>query len=145
MREQTRRAVEGRVAGAEKAAAEVLEEARALSGGLRQLGKSLEDHADRILRDVQAAHKRMQADLRVGLGRADEPAPSSGGLMTSRRGAAAEPSAPRGWQTPTPHSDRGARGAVLGEARAPLGLRWGATRPRRGRTRCRRPRGRRTR
>ena len=66
MREQTQRAVEGRVAAAEKAAAEVLAEARALSGGLTQLGRSLEAQADRILRDVTAAHKQMQADLRVG-------------------------------------------------------------------------------
>ena len=65
IREKARRTVDGRVAAAERAAAEVLEEARALSGGLRQLGKALEDHADRILRDVTAAHKRMQSDLRV--------------------------------------------------------------------------------
>ena len=39
-------------------------------------GRSLEEHADRILRDVQAAHRRMQADLRVQSG--DElPASSS--------------------------------------------------------------------
>jgi len=63
--ERTDRAVKGRVAAAEKAAAEVLEEARALSGGLHQLGRSLESQADRILRDVSAAHKRMQADLRI--------------------------------------------------------------------------------
>ena len=73
IREQTQRAVDGRVAAAEKAAAEVLEEARALSGGLHQLGRSLEEHADRILRDVTAAHKRMQADLRVGPGGGSEP------------------------------------------------------------------------
>lgn len=73
IREQTQRAVDGRVAAAEKAAAEVLEEARALSGGLRQLGRSLEEHADRILRDVTAAHKRMQADMRVGPGSAPPP------------------------------------------------------------------------
>ena len=66
VRDKARRSVEGRVAAAERAAADVLEEARALSGGLHQLGKALEEHADRILRDVQAAHKRMQADLRVG-------------------------------------------------------------------------------
>jgi cell division septum initiation protein DivIVA len=66
IREKARRSVDGRVVAAERAAAEVLEEARALSGGLRQLGKALESHADRILRDVTAAHKRMQADLRVG-------------------------------------------------------------------------------
>jgi len=75
IREQTRRAVEGRVVAAEKAAAEVLEEARALSGGLRQLGRSLEEQADRILRDVAAAHKRMQADLRIGPGDTTGPSP----------------------------------------------------------------------
>lgn len=68
LREQTQRAVEGRVASAEKAAGTVLQEAQALSGGLRQLGRALEDHAEKILLDVQAAHKRMQADLRVESG-----------------------------------------------------------------------------
>ena len=90
MREQTERAVDGRVATAEKAAADVLEEARALSGGLRQLGKSLEDHAERILRDVTAAHKRMRAELRVGGSAAGEPA------SEALAGAApAPPAAPR--------------------------------------------------
>ena len=64
------------MAGAEQAAAEVLEEARALSGGLRQLGRSLEEQADRILRDVQAAHRRMQADLRCS-----GPATSGAGVL----------------------------------------------------------------
>jgi len=90
IREQTQRAVDGRVAAAEKAAAEVLEEARALSGGLRQLGRSLEEHADRILRDVTAAHKQMQADLRVGPG-----AP------------AVEPPAQRRFEPPSPPTDAG--------------------------------------
>jgi hypothetical protein len=54
------------VASAEEAAAQVLEEATVLSSGLRQLGSSLQNQGERILRDVQAAHKRMQADLRVG-------------------------------------------------------------------------------
>lgn len=88
VREQTRHAVEGRVAGAERAAADVLKEAQALSGGLRQLGRALEEQADRILRDVQAAHRRMQADLRVQSG--DElPASSSSGRGT--RVSAPEP------------------------------------------------------
>jgi hypothetical protein len=65
-REQTRRAVEGRVAGAEEAADRVLEEARVLSAGLRRLGKALGEQGERIMRDVQTAHRRMQADLRVG-------------------------------------------------------------------------------
>ena len=91
VREQTRRAVEGRVAGAERAAADVLKEAQALSGGLRQLGRSLEEQADRILRDVQAAHRRMQADLRVQSG--DElPESSSSGRGT--RAAPDEPEPP---------------------------------------------------
>ncbi len=91
VREQTRRAVEGRVAAAERAAADVLQEAQALSGGLRHLGRSLEEQADRILRDVQAAHRRMQADLRVQSG--DElPASSSSGRGT--RADAEAPQAP---------------------------------------------------
>ena len=90
-REQTQRAVEGRVAGAEKAAADVLEEARALSAGLRQLGKSLEDHAERILRDVTVAHKRMRADLQVGGPAAGEPVKevSSGAAASGPRSAPA--------------------------------------------------------
>ena len=113
-REQTQRAVEGRVAAAEQAAADVLEEARALSGGLRQLGKSLEDHAERILRDVTAAHKRMQADLRVGATRADEPT----GAVPARGDRAAE-GAPR--STPARRAyvkgrDDGERGADRDDA-----------------------------
>ena len=79
IRERTARAVQGRGAAAEKAAAEVLAEARALSGGLQQLGRSLQAQAERILRDVATAHKRMQADLRVGAGpdAADPPNPLS--------------------------------------------------------------------
>lgn len=66
VKQQTRRAVEGRVAGAEEAAAQVLEEAEVLSSGLRRLGELLTEQGERILRDVQAAHRSMQAELRVG-------------------------------------------------------------------------------
>jgi len=116
IREKARRSVEGRVVAAERAAAEVLEEARALSGGLRQLGKALEDHAERILRDVTAAHKRMQSDLRVGIPGDDGPirvarnedGAASGGSRSSRSAEASsgrrdsqpatdgEPSQPKG-------------------------------------------------
>lgn len=65
IREQTQRQIDGRVAAADEAATHVLEEAKTLSSGLRQLGTSLQSQGERILRDVQAAHKRMQADLRV--------------------------------------------------------------------------------
>ena len=74
LREKTQRAVKGRVAAAEVAAAEVLDEAKALSAGLNHLARSLSDQAERILRDVQAAHQRMQADLRIGP--QEEPHPS---------------------------------------------------------------------
>ncbi len=68
LREKTRRASEEQTAAAKKASAEVLSEAQALSAGLRRLGESLGSQAERILRDVQAAHRRMQADLRVESG-----------------------------------------------------------------------------
>jgi hypothetical protein len=44
----------------------VLSEAKVLSTGLRRLGESLSEQGERILRDVSAAHKKMQGDLRVG-------------------------------------------------------------------------------
>jgi hypothetical protein len=72
-REQARRAAEARVAAAEEAADQVLSESRVLSTGLRRLGESLSEQGERILRDVSAAHRRMQADLRVGP--AEEPRP----------------------------------------------------------------------
>ena len=116
MREQTRRAVEGRVAAAEKAAAEVLEEAQTLSSGMRRLGESLGSQAERILRDVQAAHRRMQADLRVAPSRdlesrpvrrrASEPTPERdpGGLSESERIIAAAEAAR---EAPAPRRRRG--------------------------------------
>jgi cell division septum initiation protein DivIVA len=86
IREQTRRAIEGRVAEAEQAAAQVLEEAQTLSSGLRRLGESLGDQGERILREVQAAHKQMQADLRVA---PEEP------RRASRLGPSGRPLEPR--------------------------------------------------
>ncbi|HEY1274267.1 MAG TPA: hypothetical protein VGF25_05130 [Thermoleophilaceae bacterium] len=68
-RAETQRAVEGRVERAERAASEVLADAQALSEGLRQLGELLTEQGERILREVHAAHRQMQADLKVGPGR----------------------------------------------------------------------------
>ena len=65
VREDARREAAERVAAAEKAADEALADARAMSSGLRRLGQTLEEHAERILRDVQAGHKRLRGDLRV--------------------------------------------------------------------------------
>lgn len=108
VREDTRRSVEGRVTAAQRAAAQVLLEAETLSGGLHQLGRSLGDQADRILRDVQAAHKRMQADLRVQSGddlplsssaRAPDGAsgasPSGEAVVPRRRASVEDAAAPR--------------------------------------------------
>jgi dsDNA-specific endonuclease/ATPase MutS2 len=91
VREQTRRAVEGRVAAAEERAAEVMSEAEALSSGLRHLGQSLAGQGERILRDVQAAHRRMQADLRVGPSDSDaEGEPLAGRSRTRPRRTGSE-------------------------------------------------------
>ncbi len=57
-----------RVAVAEKAADEALADARAISSGLRRLGEGLEDYAEKILRDVQAGHRRLRGDLRIAGG-----------------------------------------------------------------------------
>jgi hypothetical protein len=89
LREQTQRQIDGRVAAADEAATQVLEEARTLSSGLRQLGSTLQSQGERILRDVQAAHKRMQADLRVSLPDVDRPARRIG--AAERRASSEEP------------------------------------------------------
>lgn len=123
IREKARRAVDGRVAAAERAAADVLEEARALSAGLHQLGKALEDHADRILRDVQAAHKRMQADLRVGsVPDDDDPlrslARETGSDRSAEGGASRSVSVRR--ESREPAEPDGADGAPRGRRRNPF-------------------------
>ena len=68
LRHEAQQAVRDRVAEAERAAHQVLEDARQLSTGLRRLGEALGDQAEQILREVHAAHRRMQADLRVDFG-----------------------------------------------------------------------------
>ncbi|MDQ3936234.1 MAG: hypothetical protein M3340_16565, partial [Actinomycetota bacterium] len=72
--EIARKEADERVARAQQAADEALRQAEAISTGLRRLGESLEGQAERILRDVQAGHRRLMADLRVELP-AREPAP----------------------------------------------------------------------
>src|SRR4051812_28594642 len=88
LREETARQVEARVAAAQEAAAQVLAEAQTLSSGLRQLGSSLQNQGERILRDVQAAHKRMQADLQVSLPEVERAARRTG---AAERRPASEP------------------------------------------------------
>ena len=90
---------ERRVTEAQRAADEALEDARVMSHGLRRLGAALGDQADRILRDVQAAHKRLSADLRIASGTSSraagpgaaraEPAASEGETKLTAREAEA--------------------------------------------------------
>src|SRR4051812_28830054 len=75
-----------RVAVAEKAADEALADARAISSGLRRLGQSLEEYAERILRDVQAGHRRLRGDLRIAGGGA----PATPGERARRAASEAE-------------------------------------------------------
>jgi hypothetical protein len=95
----SRKAAAERVAGAEKAADDALADARAMSAGLRRLGETLSSHAESILRDVQAGHKRLRSDLRVAGGgestrraegrsetpRSETPAPRAAGRGGARR------------------------------------------------------------
>jgi hypothetical protein len=66
------------VTEAQRAADEVLAEARAVSSGLRQLGETLESHAEGLLREVQAAHRSLTADLRLPPPGSDSEQPARG-------------------------------------------------------------------
>lgn len=72
-----------RMAAAEKAADQVLAEAQAIHAGLRELGSGLSGHAERILRDIQAAHRRMTQDLRRG----ERPSPAPASLSEREPGS----------------------------------------------------------
>jgi len=74
--DKARRAQGEQTASARQACADVLAEAEALSAGMRRLGETLGSQAERMLRDVQAAHRQMQADLRVGGASAGADVPS---------------------------------------------------------------------
>jgi hypothetical protein len=66
--EEARKKAEDRVETAEKAADEALADAKAMSEGLRRLASALESHAQGILRDVQAGHRELRAELRLAGG-----------------------------------------------------------------------------
>jgi hypothetical protein len=85
--EQAQAEAAERVAVAEKAADEALADARAISSGLRRLGQTLEDYAERILRDVQAGHRRLRGDLRIAGGGA----PATPGERARRAATPDEP------------------------------------------------------
>jgi len=89
-----------RVAIAEQAADEALADARAISSGLRRLGQSLEEYAERILRDVQAGHRRLRGDLRI-----------AGGGPPASPAERAQRAAPEGGREPAPGRGGERRGA----------------------------------
>jgi hypothetical protein len=76
--EIARREADKRVVRAREAADESLASAEAISTGLRRLAESLEGQAERILRDVQAGHRRLMSDLRL------EPSPAESSVREPR-------------------------------------------------------------
>ena len=79
--DEARKEARARIAEAQAAADDVLAEAKAVSGGMRQLANLLTIHAERILRDVANSHRAISADLRAASRederRAAEPSPES--------------------------------------------------------------------
>ncbi len=69
--EHARKEASARIRDAQEAADDVLEQAKAVSGGMKQLAQLLTTHAERILRDVTNSHRAMSADLRAAA--RDEP------------------------------------------------------------------------
>jgi vacuolar-type H+-ATPase subunit H len=63
--EAARKEASARIRDAQEAADEVLEQAKAVSSGMKQLANLLTVHAERILRDVVNSHRAMAADLRA--------------------------------------------------------------------------------
>jgi hypothetical protein len=63
--EAARKEASARIREAQDAADEVLDQAKAVSGGMKQLAHLLTTHAERILRDVTNSHRAMSADLRA--------------------------------------------------------------------------------
>jgi hypothetical protein len=95
--EEARKKAEDRTAAAEKAADEALADAQAMSAGLRRLAAALERQAEQILREVQAGHRAIQADLRVASG--------PGSANTRSSSSAEEAPARSGRRRGTPFED----------------------------------------
>jgi cell division septum initiation protein DivIVA len=81
--DQARKDAEVRLEVAQDATDEALADARAMSQGLKRLGEALGDQAQQILRDVQAGHKRLTADLRIAGARERAPEPATPGPRAS--------------------------------------------------------------
>lgn len=86
--EEARKKAAERIEAAEKAADDALADAKAISNGLRSLGAVLEQQAEILLRDVQAGHRRLRAELRVASGAG----PGGGSALPQESPAATSPS-----------------------------------------------------
>ena len=94
--EAARKEASARIRDAQAAADEVLAQAKAVSGGMKQLAHLLTTHAERILRDVTNSHRAMSADLRAAArneprrtATSREPEPTSATSREARRGTGA--------------------------------------------------------
>ena len=109
--EAARKEASARIRDAQVAADEVLEQAKAVSGGMKQLAHLLTTHAERILRDVTNSHRAMSADLRAAarneplVNGDDGRAPDEAAEPRRRRDAPAPPRAPAA-TTRSPTSSR---------------------------------------
>ena len=94
--EAARKEASARIRDAQVAADEVLDQAKAVSTGMKQLAHLLTTHAERILRDVTNSHRAMSADLRAAARNeplVEDERPSAAGAETAETGA--EPAGPR--------------------------------------------------
>jgi hypothetical protein len=100
--EEARKKAAERIEAAEKAADEALADAKAMSSGLRRLASHLEHQAEQILRDVQAGHRQIRAELRVASG-----AGPGGGSALQREEKAESEGEPRSGRRPRRGSGSG--------------------------------------
>ena len=94
--EAARKEASARIRDAQVAADEVLDQAKAVSTGLKQLAHLLTTHAERILRDVTNSHRAMSADLRAAARNeplVEDERPSGPAAESAEAGA--EPALPR--------------------------------------------------
>jgi len=129
--EIARKEADTRVVRAREAADEALAQAEAISTGLRRLGESLEGQAERILRDVQAGHRRLMGDLRLEPSAAEssirEPRDSRDQeLLSAVKAGVSRRGGEGGSGERTSPADRPARGGTRGNPFDELEIpRWG--------------------
>jgi vacuolar-type H+-ATPase subunit H len=113
--EAARKEAAARIKDAQEAADEVLAEAKAVSGGMRQLAHLLTTHAERILRDVTNSHRAMSADLRAAA--RNEPPPEE---RASQEPAAPAEAGEGGAESRAPRRPRRAPSSSAGNPLADL-------------------------